>query len=898
MSLFDYLKESKFYKPQSIKGKFLAIVLPPVFLVFLLVTVISGCFSYFDMKKEILRHIGQNGENYAKALARPLWNLNHEILKFQVKAMLNNPDISGVKVVEKLGGSVFTAGDKPDLVQLNYYFISTNEIVFKKVDGPRVIGTLTLYSHKNRIYNTLIKRFFRDSFLFWLLVCAVIGSAMFANHQTVILPLIEFRKSIRRFIERQEYKPVEWATNDELGEAISAYNGLLVSLEMSDKQAKYALEKAKKANQIKSEFLANMSHEIRTPLNGVMGMTELLMDSNLSYEQKNLIQTIQLESESLLIIINDILDFSKIEAGKLELEHIPFDLRTTLEDLSATLAINASNKGIELIHFLEPGAPKDLIGDPSRLRQVFMNLAGNAVKFTHEGEVFIKGTVLEELEDEIKFLFAVRDTGIGIPPDKQDTIFDSFSQADGSTTRKYGGTGLGITISKMLVERMEGTIGLTSEEGRGTEFWFTVVFKKQKKELKIGDISKIDFSGMNMLVVDDIKTNRDVLTKYLKSWGCNAIVASSGTEAVSILEQTEDANDKIDVIFIDFQMPSMNGFDLSKQIKQMPYFNDIPIILLTSMGMLGDGKKCKQIGIEGYLTKPIRQGELKNFTGYVLGMGKIPFALEKNLVTRHTLNEARINDIHVLLVEDYETNQRLAVKQLENAGFMVTLAEHGQKAVEYYSEVDFDIILMDIQMPIMDGYQATSVIRKMETEEKRTPIIAMTAHAIQGYREQCIKAGMDDYITKPLRKAKLLAVIQKWVKNKDIIHARFSQNATSAQNPVSAEIPIDIEKAYHEFDDDQEFFLEVYEGFMSNVQEQIGLLKKALADSDFSTVHKEAHAIKGGAANLAALPLSLAAADLEKSGRDKKKADCKQAYGNLCAAYNNLKNFKLKASSE
>ncbi|MCP4022685.1 MAG: response regulator, partial [Desulfobacteraceae bacterium] len=709
------------------------------------------------------------------------------------------------------------------------------------------------------------------------------------------LPLIEFRKSIRFFLEEETYKPVKWTTNDELGEVISAYNGLLVSLEMSHSQAIHALKKAKQANQIKSEFLANMSHEIRTPLNGVMGMTELLMDSNLSYEQKTLIQTIQMESESLLTIINDILDFSKIEAGKLELEKIPFNLTTTLEDLCATLAVNASNRGIELIHFLEPSAPKDLIGDPSRLRQIFMNLAGNAIKFTHEGEVFIKGTVLEEHEDEIKFIFAVKDTGIGIPSEKQGSIFDSFSQADGSTTRKYGGTGLGITISKMLVERMKGTIGLNSTEGEGTEFWFTIVFEKQKKQIPAADISPIDFTGLRMLVVDDVKTNRNILTKYFTSWGSMAISASSGHHALSILDQMERKNEKIDIIFTDFQMPTMDGFELTKQIKNIRYYKKTPVIVLTSVGMLGDGKKCKEIGIDGYLTKPVRQGELKNFAGFVLGMSKIPKAMEKNLVTRHTLNEAKINDIHVLLVEDYETNQKLAVKQLENAGFEVKLAEHGQKAVEYFLKGEFDIILMDIQMPVMDGYKATSRIREIEDPDNKTPIIAMTAHAIQGYRDQCIKAGMDDYITKPLRKAKLLAMIYKWVKHKDGNDPKFSKTVNEKNMVEMVEMPIDMDRAIHEFDDDREFFNEVFEEFLDNVEIQRGLIKQALKDQDFETIKKEAHAIKGGAANLVAMPLSTAAAQLEIAGEKGSLESCQQNFNILCIAFNNLRNFKIEA---
>ncbi len=883
------------YRPKSITSKFFGIVLPPVVVSFLVISIVAGFLSYYDTKNAILRHAELNAKSYSKSLGLSLWNLNNTVIDSQIKSVLNNPDISGVKVIEILGKQEFKAGDVPDKDELNRYIVSAIDIVYAAFDEPEVLGVLYLYSEKKKIYNNLGKRFLRDALLFLILVVTVIFSALFANHHTIMIPMRELIDSIHRFNKYQELKPAISMADDEIGQVISAYNGLILSLDMGNTQIKDALKKSREANKIKGEFLANMSHEIRTPLNGIMGMADLLNQTDLSLEQQNLATTVYMESESLLNIINDILDFSKIEAGKLELEAIEFDLRHTLENLCAAMAVNANRKGIELIHYLGSDSCTQLIGDPGRLRQIFVNLIGNAIKFTHEGEVFLKGEMIEKFDQKVVFLFTVKDTGVGIPKDKQDTIFDSFSQADGSTTRKYGGTGLGITIAKMLVEKMGGRIGLRSEPEQGTEFWFELEFYKQPENCNQQKIPNMDVHDLTLFVVDDVKTSRDVVSKYFESWGGCSITCSNGEQALAMLKELEKKKQDVDVILIDFSMPSMKGQELAKKIRTLPVYKHTPLIVLAAIGMPGDGKKCSDIGVDGYLTKPIRQEDLKTFINYVLGNTSVENKETRKLVTRHTLAEARRKNIRLLLVEDYETNQVLVTKQLELAGFNVILANNGKEAVQLYKDQSFDIILMDIQMPVMDGYEATARIRKIENGKVHTPIIAMTAHAIKGYQEECINAGMDDYITKPLKREVLISTVSKWIQNDPLkssthnYYIRHPQKDVIDKNNI-----IDLGDALKEFDNDEDFFYEVFDGFIETVGGQIHVLEQAVDSNDCERIKIESHSIKGGAANILAIPLSKSASKLEQLGISGKIDEAAIALGELKEQFEQLKDSRKK----
>ena len=647
-----------------------------------------------------------------------------------------------------------------------------------------------------------------------------------------------------------------------------------------DREIMEKRRQAEEATKAKSQFLANMSHEIRTPLNGIVGMAELALDTQLDDNQKNIFQTINAEANSLQDVISEILDFSKIEAGKFDLEEIPFDLRVTIEDIAGSFAYRAEQKGLDFISFLAPDVPSRLIGDPVRLRQIMVNLIGNALKFTRAGALYVKGELVEKIEDRVKIRFSVKDTGIGIPDDRHATIFESFTQADGSTTRNYGGTGLGTTISKQLAEMMGGEIGLESEMGKGSTFWFTALFGEQEEKKQIPAAIDLDLNNLKVLIVDDNQTNRFVLMEYLKSWGCLPVEAVDGKEALIVFRDAVSSESPFDLILTDFQMPEMSGFDLVKEIKTMETLKEVPIIVLTSSGRKGDSRNCKEIGVNGYLTKPIRQDELRKAMVSVLGLSTGRKAgSPPELVTRYSVAEDYRKEIQVLLVEDYPTNQQVAMRHLSKAGYQVDLAEDGSQAVKAYKRKSYNLIFMDIQMPIMDGYAATQEIREIETRNleqssiinrestiQKVPIIAMTAHAIKGYRERCLKAGMDDYIAKPIRRKELLTIVEKWTSRIDDSRLMID-DCIAPQGNQESEAPMEYERALEEFEGDEEFLMEVLEGFIGNVTSQIKLIRQAISDGDAEAVRREAHSIKGGAANLTANDLSGIAFEIENIGK-------------------------------
>ncbi|NOX33799.1 MAG: response regulator [Deltaproteobacteria bacterium] len=672
-----------------------------------------------------------------------------------------------------------------------------------------------------------------------------------------------------------------------------------VQIEKKLKKAKLDAEAASRA---KGEFLANMSHEIRTPINGIMGMAELALEQVQNKELKKIIQTIDSEANALLTIINEVLDFSKIEAGKFEIENISFDIRHTFEQACSSLAMGINDKDIEFISFLSPDIPNCLKGDPGRFRQILVNLASNALKFTNKGEILIQGEVLKDFKTSVELKFIVKDTGIGIPLEKQADIFKSFSQADGSTTRKYGGTGLGTTISKQLVELMGGKIGLESKEGKGSVFWFTIMFEKSGEPDKAA-IIHTGLKDKTILVIEDNKTSANVLTSYLNSFGCRVFVSGTGAKAVSFLEKNFLENKILDVILVSFQLPDMDGFRLARIVRGKEKLKTIPIVMLTSSGRPGDGRLCKEVGINGYLLKPLKQEELKLAIGTVIGNFKYLLNDEKRLVTRHSIAEQMAKNTKVLLVEDYPTNQQIAMKYLTKAGYNATLAENGKIAVRYFKQKQFDLILMDIQMPEMDGYEATFHIRNHEKKINklcaapvRIPIIALTAHALEGYREQCLEADMDDYMTKPLKRDLFLSIIHKWISKThtgNIYKKQIDQDKAQIKkhnNKRTKDYPMDYRRALDEFEDDDEFLKEVIEEFLGNVEDQLPAIEKAMKENDYETVSKESHAIKGGAANLTAMALSKKAHDLELIG--KKKEPC----GGMNAVEELKKEFKaLKA---